>query len=95
MTEANVESIPDIEPLLRPTALGDFATYTFFGLGAMFLGGETGILTGAASASRTISKDPESRARIESAFRIYRADVLRKQADYLDGGKGSIFDKFT
>lgn len=52
------------------------------------MGGETGLLTGSGSASRTISRDPESRARIETAFKKFRADVLRKEADAIDGGKG-------
>lgn len=82
------EAIPDIAPLLKPTTLGDIATYFFFSAGGLFLGGETGLLTGSASASRTITRDPESRARIEAAFRKFRADVLRKEADDLDGGKG-------
>ena len=48
------------------------------------MGGETGLLTGSGSAGRTITKDPESRERIEKAFRKFRADVLRKQADAID-----------
>jgi hypothetical protein len=50
-----------------------------------------GLLIGSTSASRTITKDPESRARIEEAFRKFKADALRKQADDLDGGKGMLF----
>ena len=83
-----VEAIPDIAPLLKPTTVGDVAAYVLFGAGGVFLGGETGLLTGSASASRTIAKNPDSRARIETAFRKFRADVLRKEADDLDGGKG-------
>jgi len=52
------------------------------------LGGGTGLLTGSSSASRTVTKDPESRARIEAAFKEFRADVLRKEVDALDSGKG-------
>jgi len=52
------------------------------------VGGEIGLLTGSGSATRTISRDPESRARIETAFKKFRADVLRKEADAIDGGKG-------
>jgi hypothetical protein len=49
-----------------------------------------GFAGGAASGSRSISADPESKKRIETAFRRFRADVLRKQADALDkGGEGS------
>ncbi|KAL9067075.1 MAG: hypothetical protein Q9161_007165 [Pseudevernia consocians] len=82
------EAIPDIAPLVKPTTLGDIATYFFFSAGGLFLGGETGVLTGSASASRTITRDPDSRARIEAALRKFRADVMRKEADDLDGGKG-------
>ena len=60
------------------------ATYLFFGAGGLFVGGETGLLTGTGSAGRTIPKDPESRQRIETAFRRFRADMLRKQADAID-----------
>lgn len=73
---------------MRPSALGDFAAYTFFGFGGLFIGGETGLLTGTASAGRTINRNPESRERIETAFRRFRADVLRKEADALDKKKG-------
>lgn len=51
-----------------------------------------GLAGGAASASRSVSKDPESRKRIETAFRRFRADVLRKEADELDKGS-SVWDK--
>lgn len=40
------EAIPDITELLKPTTLGDIATYTFFALGGVFVGGEVGVLTG-------------------------------------------------
>ena len=88
LCEALSEAIPDITPLVKPTTLGDIATYFFFSAGGLFIGGETGILTGSASASRSITRDPDSRTRIEAAFRKFRADVLRKEADDLDGGKG-------
>lgn len=45
-----------------------------------------GFLAGSASAGRNITSDPESRKRIETAFRRFRADVLRKEADALDKG---------
>ena len=85
------EPIPDITPLLQPTTLGDIGTYLFFSAGGLFLGGETGLLTGSYSASRTLSRDSDSRHRIETAFRKFRADVLRKEAERLDGG-GSVLD---
>ncbi|KAL8746469.1 MAG: hypothetical protein Q9184_007745 [Pyrenodesmia sp. 2 TL-2023] len=82
------EAIPDMTSMLRPSSLGDVAAYTFFGFGGLFLGGETGLLTGSASAGRTITRNPKSRQRIETAFRRFRADVLRKEADALDKKKG-------
>lgn len=81
------EAIPDITPLLKPTTLGDFATYTFFAAGGIFLGGEVGLLVGGFTAKRSITSDPDARDRIEKAFRAFRADVLRKQIEQLEGGK--------
>ena len=81
-------------PLLRPRTFGDITTYTFFSLGGLLLGGETGQLTGSASAARTMSSDPDSRKRIETAFRKFKAEVLRKEADELDGGKGVLDELF-
>ena len=61
------------------------------------MGGETGLLTGAASARHTITGDPERKKRVETAFKGFRADLLRKEADELekegagvwrDGGDG-------
>lgn len=77
-------------PFLRPSPLGDFAAYTFFGAGGLFLGGESGALAGSYSAHKTISQDPESRKRIERAFRSFRADLLRKQADKLETGATNV-----
>jgi hypothetical protein len=37
-----LEPIPDLTPLLKPTTLGDFATYFFASAGGLFLGGELG-----------------------------------------------------
>lgn len=85
-----VEAIPDITPLLQPTKLGDYATYSFFAIAGVFLGGEIGLLTGAGSAKRTINKNPESRARIEKAFRGFRADMLRREVKALESGKGDL-----
>lgn len=38
----HAESIPDLTPLLKPTTLGDFATYFFASAGGLLLGGELG-----------------------------------------------------
>jgi hypothetical protein len=51
-----------------------------------------GLLGGSASASRSITKDPEMRKRIENAFRKFRADVLRREADEIDRAD-SVWDK--
>ena len=83
-----LEAIPDMTPFMRPSTLGDVAAYTFFGFGGLFVGGEIGVLTGGTAAGKTISRDTESRERIETAFRNFRADVLRKEADALDTSKG-------
>ena len=59
-----------------------------FGAGGLFIGGETGLLTGSFSARRSLTADDDRRTRIERAFRSFRADVLRQQADFIDGKKG-------
>ncbi|KAI1196556.1 hypothetical protein F5X97DRAFT_206955 [Nemania serpens] len=84
------EAIPDITPLMRPTKLGDIATYFFFGLGGTVIGGELGLLTGTWSASRRLSKDPASRERIEKAYRAMRVDFLRKEAERLESGTSAL-----
>lgn len=81
------EAIPDITPLLKPTTFGDFATYSFFAAGGLFIGGELGLLIGGYTAKRSITKDPETKERIEKAFNAFRADVLRKQIQQLESGK--------
>jgi len=78
------EPLPDISAFAKPTTLGDIAAYSLFSAGGLFVGGELGLLGGGAAANRTISSDPDSRARIETAFKKFRADVLRKEADALD-----------
>jgi len=50
------------------------------------LGGELGLLAGTWSASRIISKDPARLARIEKAYRLFKADVLKKEAERLEKG---------
>jgi len=82
------ETIPDLDPYIKPTGWGDVATYTFFGLSGLFIGGETGFLTGSASASSTITRDVESRRRIEEAFRKFRIDVLKEEIKGLEGNSG-------
>ncbi|KAI1820548.1 hypothetical protein F4861DRAFT_522557 [Xylaria intraflava] len=84
------EAIPDTTPLMRPTVLGDIATFYFFGLGATLLGGETGTLAGSLLASRALDRDPASRERIEKAHRLLKADLLRKEAARLESGGSSL-----
>ncbi|KAK3713812.1 hypothetical protein LTR37_008298 [Vermiconidia calcicola] len=78
------EPIPDLTRIMKPSTLGDVATYTLLGAGGLFFGGETGLLTGTLRARQQIGSDRESRERIETAFRSFQADALRKQADALD-----------
>ena len=81
------EAVPDLTPMLKPSTFGDIATYTLFGLGGLFVGGETGLLTGSLSAQSAIKKDPEAKRRIETAFRKFRAETLRFEADQLEKGE--------
>ncbi|KAK3377485.1 hypothetical protein B0H63DRAFT_219651 [Podospora didyma] len=83
------EAVPDLDPFIRPTGWGDAATFGAFSLGGLFLGGETGFLTGTASATRTISKDPDSRIRIENAFRKFQVDVLKREINSLEKATAS------
>ncbi|RYO83400.1 hypothetical protein DL766_006821 [Monosporascus sp. MC13-8B] len=80
------EAVPDITPYMQPSMYGDIATYFFFGLGGTFLGGELGFLLGTWSASRYITKDPARQKRIETAYRRFKADYLRREADRLESG---------
>lgn len=65
------EAIPDVTPMMKPSTLGDIATYTLLGAGGLFFGGETGLLTGSFRARQQINADRASRERIETAFRRY------------------------
>lgn len=87
---SHAEPIPDLTPMLKPSTLGDFAAYTFFSAGGLFFGGELGLLTGGLSAKSTISRDVDSRQRIETAFRKFRADTLRMEASMLEQGQGRL-----
>lgn len=84
------EPIPDLTSILKPSTLGDIATYTFFSAGGLFFGGEIGTLSGSYSASRTVTRDPSSKKRIEDAFRKFRAEVLRKEASMIESGEKGI-----
>lgn len=83
------ETIPDITHLMQPTKIGDISAYVFFAAGGLFIGGELGLVSGSVGAKRTITKDGESRARIERAFRRLRADVLRREIQKLEDEHGS------
>jgi hypothetical protein len=90
MLTRSAEAVPDITPYLRPTRLGDWATYIFFGLGGTIVGGEFGFLLGTWSAARSIASDPKRKQRIETAYRKFKADYLRQEAKRLDEG-GPVF----
>ena len=93
--DGRTEPVPDISAHISgPSRWGDAATYFLFTIGGLFLGGELGLLTGTASASRTITKNPASRERIEKAFKNYRIDVLESEIKALKG-KNKIEDFFT
>ncbi|KAL4878357.1 hypothetical protein BJY04DRAFT_221293 [Aspergillus karnatakaensis] len=88
------EALPDITPLLKPSTFGDFATYFFASAGGLFLGGELGFFAGASSGSRSITGNPARQKRVEDAFRSFRADMLRKEADELDKGRSVTEEMF-
>ncbi|KAH9907812.1 hypothetical protein F4778DRAFT_448199 [Xylariomycetidae sp. FL2044] len=80
------EPIPDVTPYVQPSKYGDIATYFFFGLGGTILGGELGFLMGNWSAARLINKDPDRRRRIETAYKRFKADLLKREAARLEAG---------
>ena len=88
--DGRTEAVPDLTPLMRPTRLGDWFTYTLFAAGGLFLGGELGLLGGGFAARKGISEDYEARKRIEGAFWRFRAEVLRNQADEVENGSGRV-----
>lgn len=90
--DGRTQPVPDISAKLSPSRWGDAATYFFFSVGGLFIGGEFGLLTGTASATKTITSNPESKARIEKAFKNYRIDILKKQLQQLEGK--SKFEEF-
>ncbi|KAF2653396.1 hypothetical protein K491DRAFT_603009 [Lophiostoma macrostomum CBS 122681] len=93
--DGRAEPIPDLSAQLAPSKWGDAATYFFFSLGGLFFGGELGFLTGTASASRSITKDPAAKERIEKAFKNYRVDVMKQEIQSLEGNKSTIGKMFS
>jgi len=80
-----IEPIPDISRFIKPSAAWDIATFSLFGLGGTLLGGETGFLTGTASATTAVARSPpEQRERIEDAFRLFQADILKRQLSMVE-----------
>ena len=83
--------LPDMTAALKPSTLGDVATYMLLGGGGVFFGGETGLLTGSFRARQQIGSDRDGRDRIQRAFRRFQADALRQQAQLLENeDRGSI-----
>lgn len=78
--------VPDVTSRLAPSPLGDFAAYFFLGMGGLFLGGETGFLTGTSMAARRVRADADRRKRVEDAYRAFKIDLLRKEAKNLEDG---------
>lgn len=78
--------IPDITDKVAPSKAGDFAAYTLLGVGGLFLGGETGLLTGTSLAGRKIREDEARVGRVREALRRFRVDALRKEAEALEKG---------
>jgi hypothetical protein len=76
---------------VQPSRTGDIATYGFFGIAGLFLGGDLGLLIGQSASKKTITRNPETKSRIEKAFRGFKADVLRKEIQLLEDGKGGLY----
>jgi len=54
--------------MLQPSILGDFATYTFFSIAGVFVGGGIGALSGAAAAKRTIRRFRRPKRELRKPF---------------------------
>ncbi|PVH93424.1 hypothetical protein DM02DRAFT_619300 [Periconia macrospinosa] len=76
--------VPDLTEQLAPSKWADAASFFFFSMGGLFLGGELGFLSGTAAASRTITKNPKTRERIEKAFKNYRIDAMKQEIKRLE-----------
>lgn len=63
---------------------GDLAAYMLLGLGGLFLGGETGFLAGTVLASRKVAADEARVKRVREAYRRFKVDALRKEAEELE-----------
>lgn len=83
---ATIVEIPDITDKIAPSKVGDLAAYTLLGIGGLFLGGETGLLTGSAVASRRVQRDEARVRRVREAYRRFKVEALRKEADELEKG---------
>ncbi|CAI6338238.1 unnamed protein product [Periconia digitata] len=92
--DGRTQPIPDLTNQLAPSKWGDAASYFFFSVGGLFLGGELGFISGTASASRAITKDPETKERIEKAFKNYRIDAMKQEIKQLEG-KSKFEEMFT
>lgn len=86
LTGPFIVDVPDVTSRLAPSPFGDFAAYFFLGMGGLFLGGETGFLTGTSMAARRVRADAESSKRVENAYRSFKIDLLRKEAKSLEDG---------
>ncbi|KAI0001540.1 hypothetical protein F4779DRAFT_604138 [Xylariaceae sp. FL0662B] len=84
-------AVPDTTPLVQPSRYGDIASYFFYGLGGTVLGGELGLLEGNWLAARTICRDDDRRKRIETAYRRFRADYLKREAARLESEDAPLF----
>jgi hypothetical protein len=82
--------VPDVTAKLAPSPLGDFAAYFFLGMGGLFLGGETGFLTGTSMAARRVRADADRRKRVEDAYRAFKIDLHRKEAKALEEGRSIL-----
>ena len=83
-------AIPDVINRLKPIPLDSIAAYTLFPAGGIFLGEGSGLAMWSYLITRCIDKDPEGRDRIVKVYKSIRVDMLRKDADVLDGGRDEL-----
>lgn len=79
--------------MLKPTRLGNVATYVSFAVAGYVFSDLLGTFLGARHGDIIVKRDPERFKRIETFYRKMQAEASRKEADILELGEESIIDK--
>ena len=75
------ESIPDLPPLFRRCTTWGYPLDIFAIMSGTSVGGFIGLDFGLSDANAIVTKDPESRMRIEQAFLKLKSEALRRESE--------------